>query len=100
MTSARSPIARSPAWELVSSGVGYHLDNLGRWLLTHTPSLGNAYAALLAPGTPQPRSRPGWRFAEEYYAQRPGLACRPRALRDTPPPHNIPVPLPLPPSHA
>ncbi len=96
MTSARSPIARSPAWELVSSGVGYHLDNLGRWLLTHTPSLGNAYAALLAPGTPQPRSRPGWRFAEEYYDQRRWLACRRGALWEAAALYKIRVPLTLP----
>src|SRR4029453_6114140 len=70
--SPRRPIARIPAWELVSSGVGYHLDNLGRWLLTHLPTLGAAYAAMLAPGTPRPASHPGWRFAEEYYAYRRG----------------------------
>ena len=80
MTSARRPIARFPAWELVSSGVGYHLDNLGRWLLTHWPTFGAAYAAMLAPGTPRATSHPGWRFAEEYYDQRRWLACRRGAL--------------------
>jgi FkbM family methyltransferase len=76
--------------------VGYHLDNLGRWLLTHTPALGNAYAALLAPGTPQPRGRPGWRFAEEYYDQRRWLACRRGALWEAAALYKLRVPLTLP----
>jgi FkbM family methyltransferase len=96
MTSARRPITRLPAWELVSSGVGYHLDNLGRWLLTRLPALGTAYAALLAPGTPQPASRPGWRFAEEYYDQRRWLACRRGALWEAAAQHKLRVPLTLP----
>jgi FkbM family methyltransferase len=96
MTSARRPIARFPAWELVSSGVGYHLDNLGRWLLTHLPALGSAYAALLAPGTPRPASRPGWRFAEEYYDQRRWLACRRGALWEAAAQYKLRVPLTLP----
>src|SRR5262245_20929132 len=96
MTSARRPIARFPAWELVSSGVGYHLDNLGRWLLTHLPAFGAAYAAMLAPGTPRPTSRPGWRFAEEYYDQRRWLACRRGALWEAAARHRLCVPLTLP----
>jgi FkbM family methyltransferase len=78
------------------SGVGYHLDNLGRWLLTHAPALGSAYASLLAPGTPIPRSRPGWRFAEEYYDQRRWLACRRGALWEAASRHKLRVPLTLP----
>ena len=96
MTSARRPIARFPAWELVSSGVGYHLDNLGRWLLTHLPALGTAYAAMLAPGTPRPTSRPGWRFAEEYYDQRQWLACRRGALWEAAAQYKLRIPLRLP----
>ena len=96
MTSARRPIARFPAWELVSSGVGYHLDNLGRWLLTHSPTLGAAYAAMLAPGTPRPASHPGWRFAEEYYDQRRWLACRRGALWEAAAQYRLRIPLTLP----
>ena len=96
MTSARRPIARFPAWELVSSGVGYHLDNLGRWLLTHLPAMGAAYAAMLAPGTPRAISRPGWRFAEEYYDQRRWLACRRGALWEAAAEYKLRVPLTLP----
>jgi len=96
MTTARRPIARFPAWELFSSGVGYHLDNFGRWLLTHLPALGTAYAALLAPGTPRPTSRPGWRFAEEYYDQRRWLACRRGALWEAAARYKLRVPLTLP----
>jgi FkbM family methyltransferase len=96
MTSARRPIARFPVWELVSSGVGYHLDNLGRWLLTHLPTFGAAYAAMLAPGTPRPTSRPGWRFAEEYYDQRQWLACRRGALWEAAAQYRLRIPLTLP----
>lgn len=49
MTTARRPIARFPAWQLASPGVGYYRDNLARWLLTHVPAVGKAYAAMLAP---------------------------------------------------
>jgi FkbM family methyltransferase len=96
MTTARRPIARFPAWELFSSGVGYHLDNFGRWLLTRLPALGTAYAALLTPGTPRPASRPGWRFAEEYYDQRRWLACRRGALWEAAARYKLNVPLTLP----
>jgi len=37
---------------MVASGVGYHLDNFGRWLMASSPRMGGAYAALLAPGLP------------------------------------------------
>jgi FkbM family methyltransferase len=96
MTTARRPIARFPAWELVSSGVGYHLDNLGRWLLMHLPVLGTAYAAMLAPGGPRTANRPGWRFAEEYYDQRRWLACRRGALWEAAAQYKLRVPLTLP----
>ncbi|MCA0301835.1 MAG: FkbM family methyltransferase [Proteobacteria bacterium] len=60
--------------------MGYHLDNLGRWLIVNAPTIGSAYAALLAPGVPRLRPRPGWMFAEEYYEERRWLACRRGAL--------------------
>lgn len=67
-------------WEVVASGLGYHLDNFGRWLLASAPRMGSAYAALLAPAAPEPRTQPSWRFACEYYEQRRWLACRRGAL--------------------
>jgi FkbM family methyltransferase len=67
---------RSVAWDSVTSGVGYHLDNLGRWLIARWPKFGALYAALLAPGVPSLRPHPGWRFAGEYYDQRLWMACR------------------------
>jgi FkbM family methyltransferase len=70
-------------WEVVASGLGYHLDNFGRWLLISSPRMGGAYAALLAPAAPQPRTQPRWRFACEYYEQRRWLACRRGALWET-----------------
>ena len=65
---------------MVASGVGYHLDNFGRWLMASSPRMGGAYAALLAPGEPQPRTQPRWHFAQEYYEQRRWMACRRGAL--------------------
>ena len=67
-------------WGVVASGVGYHMDNFGRWLLARSPRIGSAYAALLAPAAPLPRTHPSWRFACEYYEQRRWLACRRGAL--------------------
>jgi FkbM family methyltransferase len=67
-------------WGMVASGVGYHLDNFGRWLMASSPRMGGAYAALLAPGEPQPRTQPRWHFAQEYYEERRWLACRRGAL--------------------
>jgi FkbM family methyltransferase len=67
-------------WGVVASGLGYHLDNFGRWLLASSPRMGGAYASLLAPAAPQPRTQPSWRFACEYYEQRQWLACRRGAL--------------------
>lgn len=67
-------------WEVVASGLGYHLDNFGRWLLASSPRMGGAYASLLAPAAPQARTQPSWRFACEYYEQRRWLACRRGAL--------------------
>ncbi len=80
---------------MISSGVGYHLDNLGRWLLVHMPTLGNTYAALLAPGQPHLTMRPGWRFAEEYYDERRWLACRRGALWEAAAQYKLVVPLRL-----
>jgi FkbM family methyltransferase len=80
MTTVRRSIRAATAWERIRSGVGYHLDNLGRWLIVHAPSIGSVYAACLAPGGPRLKPRPGWMFAEEYYDQRRWLACRRGAL--------------------
>lgn len=67
-------------WEQMASGLGYHLDNFGRWLIVRAPAVGAAYASFLAPRPPQLRRGPGWRFAQEYYEQRQWLACRRGAL--------------------
>ncbi len=96
MMSAGRSIARFGAWSQIASGVGYHLDNFGRWLIAHAPSLGSAYASLLAPGEPQIGYRPGWRFAEEYYDQRQWMACRRGALWEAVSKNDITVPLILP----
>jgi FkbM family methyltransferase len=81
---------------MIASGVGYHLDNIGRWLIARAPTLGAAYAAVLAPGEPRLCRRPGWRFAEEYYDQRRWLACRRGALWEAASKGSVPVPLILP----
>ena len=80
MVTARRSIARFGAWDLISSGVGYHLDNMGRWLVARAPAIASLYAAFLAPGVPNLRPRPGWSFAGEYYDQRLWMACRRGAL--------------------
>ena len=69
MTTARRSISASSAWDRICSGVGYHLDNLGRWLIVNAPAIGSTYAAFLAPGLPRLKPRPGWMFAQEYYEQ-------------------------------
>jgi FkbM family methyltransferase len=84
------------AWNQIASGVGYHLDNLGRWLMSRAPVIGGAYAALLAPDEPRIGYRPGWRFAEEYYDQRRWMACRRGALWEAASKGDIAVPLILP----
>ncbi len=93
MTTARRSIKVASAWERVCSGVGYHLDNLGRWLIVRAPTVGAAYAAILAPGAPRLGPRPGWRFAEEYYDQRRWLACRRGALWEAAREKDLAVPL-------
>lgn len=80
MTTVRRQIASLTAWDRICSGVGYHLDNLGRWLIVNAPAIGSTYAALMAPGVPRLQPTPGWVFAEEYYEQRRWLACRRGAL--------------------
>ena len=40
MTTARRSISPPTAWDRVCSGVGYHLDNLGRWLIVNAPTIG------------------------------------------------------------
>ena len=93
MTAARRPTAASSIWDLIRSGVGYHLDNFGRWLIARAPTLGAGYAAFLAPGQPRLGPRPGWRFAEEYYDQRKWLACRRGALWEAARENALRVPL-------
>lgn len=93
MTTARRSISVASAWERVCSGVGYHLDNMGRWLIVRAPSIGAAYASILAPGVPRLEPRPGWRFAEEYYDQRRWLACRRGALWEAAREKELAVPL-------
>lgn len=93
MTTARHSNPASGIWGLVRSGIGYHLDNLGRWLISRAPATGAAYAACLAPGEPRLGPRPGWRFAEEYYDYRKWLACRRGALWEAAREAGIRVPL-------
>jgi len=80
VTGTGQPTTRAGIWDLAASGLGYHLDNLGRWLIARHLPLGRAYAALLAPRRPRLVRKPGWHFAEEYYGQRRWLACRRGAL--------------------
>lgn len=93
MTTARGPISATGAWERICSGVGYHLDNMGRWLIVRAPAIGAAYAAILAPGVPRLDPRPDWRFAQEYYDQRRWLACRRGALWEAAREKDLAVPL-------
>lgn len=76
MVVAHRSIVRFRAWDSITSGVGYHLDNMGRWLVARAPKLATLYAVLLAPRVPSLRPHPGWRFAGEYYDQRLWMACR------------------------
>lgn len=80
MPDGQRPSKTPNLWGMVASGVGYHLDNFGRWLMASSPRMGGAYAALLAPGEPQPQTRPRWHFAQEYYEERRWMACRRGAL--------------------
>jgi FkbM family methyltransferase len=93
MTAARRPTAASSIWDLIRSGVGYHLDIFGRWLIARAPAVGASYAACLAPGKPRLGPRPGWRFAEEYYDQRKWLACRRGALWEAARENQVRVPI-------
>jgi len=67
-------------WGVIASGLGYHLDKFGQWLLGSSPRIGRLYAVMLAPNAPRLSTQPGWRFACEYYEQRRWLACRRAAL--------------------
>jgi FkbM family methyltransferase len=96
MTAARRPISVASAWAWICSGVGYHLDNFGRWLIVRAPGLGAAYAGWWTPGPPKLGPRPGWGFAEEYYEQRQWLACRRGALWETARDNSLVVPLSVP----
>lgn len=93
MTTIRRSISTPGTWARICSGVGYHLDNLGRWLIVNAPAIGSTYAALLAPGAPRLRPRPGWVFAEEYYDHRRWLACRRGALWEAAREKELAVPL-------
>ncbi len=96
MTAARRPISVASACAWIRSGVGYHLDNFGRWLIVRAPGLGAAYAGWWTPGAPKPGPRPGWGFAEEYYDQRQWLACRRGALWEAARDNNLEVSLSVP----
>jgi len=76
--------------------MGYHLDNLGRWMMARAPALARSYAALIAPGEPNLRVRPGWRFAEEYYDHRQWLACRRGAIWEAAARYKFLMPMTLP----
>ncbi|MFZ5781041.1 MAG: FkbM family methyltransferase [Pseudomonadota bacterium] len=93
MTTARRSISAASAWDRICSGLGYHLDNLGRWLIVNAPAIGSSYAASLAPGTPRLKPRPGWVFAQEYYEQRRWLACRRGALWEAAREKDLAVPI-------
>lgn len=80
----------------LTSGVGYHLDNLGSWLLENAPVLGIAYASMLKPRPPRLEPRPGWKFAEEYYDKRQWAACRRGALWEAARRKGLIVPLTVP----
>jgi FkbM family methyltransferase len=96
MTAAHRPISVASAWAWICSGVGYHLDNFGRWLIVCAPKLGAAYAALWTPRAPSLGPRPGWGFAEEYYDQRQWLACRRGALWEAARDNNLVIQLSVP----
>ena len=96
MVSESRSIARFSAWNRIASGVGYHLDNFGRWLIARWPKVGSAYASWLAPQEPRIGYRPGWRFAEEYYDLRQWMACRRGALWEVASRQDVVVPLILP----
>jgi FkbM family methyltransferase len=80
MVTVGRSVAKFGVWDQIASGVGYHLDNFGRWLIDNAPRTGSIYATLLAPNAPRPRPKAGWRFAGEYYEQRLWMACRRGAL--------------------
>jgi len=96
VTGTGQPTTKANIWDVAASGLGYHLDNLGRWLMANHLPLGRAYAALLAPRRPRLVPRPNWHFAEEYYGQRRWLACRRGALWEEAAERNIVIPLTLP----
>jgi FkbM family methyltransferase len=83
-------------WTWLRSGVGYHLDNFGIWLLQRWPAYGRTYASLLKPWPPKLGHRPRWRFGEEYYDQRQWLACRRGALWELARRKGLTVPLTVP----
>ncbi len=92
---SQSPIGRG-LWDSVASGLGYHLDNFGRWLFDNAPRFRGTYASLLAPNWPVPSPKPGWQFAEEYYDKRQWMACRRGALWEAAAGTDALVPLVLP----
>lgn len=96
MTQTGSRTRKAGVWDLAASGLGYHFDNLGRWLMSRRGPLGRAYAALLAPRRPRLVLKPDWHFAEEYYGQRRWLACRRGALWEEAAKRDIVIPLTLP----
>ena len=95
MTESRS-LDSTGLWGWLSSGLGYHMDNLGVWLLERFPAFGAAYASLLKPRRPIAAPRPGWKFGEEYYDQRRWFACRRGSLWEAAAEHKLAVSLTIP----
>ncbi len=96
MTAARRPTSVASALAWIRSGVGYHLDNFGRWVILHWPELGAAYAAWWTPRVQNLVPRPGWGFADEYYVERQWSACRRGALWEAARDNDLVVPLTVP----
>ena len=96
MTNARRPISVASAWAWICSGVGYHLDNFGRWLIVRAPRLGTAYAGWWTPGVQKLIPQPGWGFANIYYVERQWTVCRRGALWEAARDNHLVVPLSVP----
>jgi FkbM family methyltransferase len=76
--------------------MGTRLDAIGRWLLTHAPALGKAYAGYLTPRPPRLEVFPGWTFACEYFVERRWMALRRAALWEFALEQGLVVPLDVP----
>ena len=96
MTDARRSISVASAWAWIRSGVGYHLDNFGRWLVVRSPKIGEIYASWWTPGPQVLGPWPGWGFADEYYVERRWSTCRRGALWEAARDHDVEVRLSVP----